>query len=84
MKRPVLFEIDYQHDRRKHRHRCQCCNKIVAEGERVIMYPVSHKATRVLHVSCADKQSFELTYRELAQAHCDAYARRLGHMVAGA
>lgn len=82
MQRPDLFEIDYAHDRRAHRHRCQCCRKIVNAGERVVMYRVSAKVSRVLHIACADRQTFDnITYRQLAQLHSDEYARGCGHKV---
>ena len=29
MQRPNVYECSYAHDRRNHRHRCQCCNKII-------------------------------------------------------
>lgn len=65
-----MYQINYAHDRRKHRHRCQCCSKAVNAGEQVLMYRVSRKVTRVLHVDCADRPSFDgLTQRELALLH---------------
>jgi len=80
MQRPSLFECTYAHDRRAHRHRCQCCNKIVNAGEQVIMYRIDAKNSRALHAECADKPSFDgLTHRQLAQLHCEEYARRLGY-----
>jgi len=80
MTRPSLFECSYAHDRRKHRHRCQGCTRIVEAGTTVLMWRVDAKTTRVLHVECADKPSFDnLTHRQLAQLHCDEYAHRLGY-----
>jgi hypothetical protein len=38
MQRPNLYEITYAHDRRNHRHRCQCCHKIVQAGEQVVIW----------------------------------------------
>lgn len=65
-----MREVDYRNDRRKHRHRCQCCSKVVTVGERVLMYRVSIKATRVLHTECADRPSFDgLTFRQLGELH---------------
>lgn len=79
MQRPVPYQMLYAHDRRNHRHRCQCCNKIVNAGEEVVMYKISAKVSRVLHIGCADKMSFDnLTYRQLAKLHCDEYAKALG------
>lgn len=50
MKRPEPFwETDYQHDRRKHSHRCRICNRIINSGERVFMCRVA-KGTFAAHV----------------------------------
>lgn len=82
MRRPDLYETTYAHERRAHRHRCQCCRKIINAGESVVMYSVDHKTSRALHIACADKPSFDgLTMRQLAQLHSDEYARKLGHKV---
>lgn len=71
----AVFEIEYAHDRRQHRHRCQCCSKIVNVGEKVLMWRVGRKVTRVLHVDCADRHTFDgLTYRQWAQLGADNYA----------
>ena len=65
-----MHQVTYANDRRKHRHRCQCCSKIVCVGETVLMYRVSSKSTRVLHTECADRPSFDgLTFRQLAELH---------------
>lgn len=65
-----MYEINYKHDRRAHRHRCQCCLKIVNAGERVLMYRAGKHSTRVVHAACADRPTFDgLTYRELGQLH---------------
>lgn len=38
MRRPnPSWETDYQCGRRKHRHRCCECNRIIQPGERVVM-----------------------------------------------
>ena len=82
MQRPNLYECDYAHDRREHRHRCQRCRKIVNTGERVLQYKISNKVSRVLHLNCADEASFDnLTHRQLAQLHSDEYARQLGYKI---
>lgn len=82
IKRPNLYETAYAHDRRAHRHRCQCCRKIINAGEPVVMYAVSG-ATRALHLACADRPTFEggPTQRGLAQLHSDEHARQLGFQV---
>lgn len=74
-----MFEITYAHDRRKQnrRHRCQCCSKPVNAGEMILMYRVAQNITRVLHVDCADRPSFDgLTFRQLGQLHADAYVSK--------
>ena len=59
MKRPEpVFETDYRHERRKHRHRCVVCNKILNTGDRVLMWR-SRRGTRAFHVEHADRPIFE-------------------------
>ena len=68
---PRLWETSYSHDRRAHRHKCQCCGKIVNQGEQVVMYCLGTK-TRVIHVVEADKKVFGddgYTWRDLALTH---------------
>lgn len=82
MRRPDVYETTYANDRRKHRHRCQCCSKIIQPGDAVVMWAVDAGRTRALHAACAGRPSFDgLTQRQLAQLHSDEYARRLGHKV---
>jgi hypothetical protein len=83
MNRPDLYETTYAHDRREHRHRCQCCSRIINAGELVVMYAI-HKGTRALHAECADKLAFPergVSFRQLAQLHSDEHARKLGFKV---
>jgi hypothetical protein len=49
-----MWESDYRHDKRSHRHRCHCCARIVQAGERVLMWRVA-KGTKLVHLACADK-----------------------------
>ena len=65
------WETDYRHDRRKHRHRCFACARILAEGERVFMAKVAGtKTTRAAHLACTDTiASGDWTYRRLMTAH---------------
>jgi hypothetical protein len=80
MQRPAPYVTIYAHDRRNHRHRCQCCSKIINAGEEVLMWKISAKVSRALHLECADKPSFDgLTHRELANLHSNEYARALGY-----
>lgn len=81
MKRPTPYETVYAHDRRKHRHRCRCCGRIIEAGERVLMWRV-RKGTRALHLACDGVADFTgLTHREYAWAQSDEFARALGHKV---
>lgn len=56
MKMPEpVWEMDYSHDRRAHRHRCLYCNKIVNADERVWMAKtLLGTYTKVLHAACAE------------------------------
>lgn len=57
MKHPnPIWEMDYASDRRKHRHRCICCKKIMQPGERVLMCRVRSKKSYVAHIGCASKR----------------------------
>jgi hypothetical protein len=67
--KPMTYETTYAHDRRKHRHRCQCCAKIINAGEPVVMWRLG-KRTRALHLECADKiATGTTTHRQLAELH---------------
>ena len=58
------FQLIYSHDRRKHRHRCQSCRRIVNAGESVLMVRCG-KTTRVVHEpDCADAEELSMTWRE--------------------
>lgn len=47
--------MTYSADRRKHRHRCRHCKRIVQPGTLVFMARVGRRKTQVLHVAiCAD------------------------------
>jgi hypothetical protein len=52
------WELNYASDRRKHSHRCRCCDRIIQAGERVLMIRLRGfrgKKTWALHVvPCAD------------------------------
>ena len=67
---PVWKVESYAHDRRAHRHRCQCCNKIVNAGEAVYMAKVATKKTRVVHEACADVLAInDCSHLELMKLH---------------
>lgn len=71
---PVWKVERYAHDRRAHRHRCQCCRKIVNAGEPVFMAKVQAKKTRVVHETCADKIAInDCSWRELMKLHAFNY-----------
>lgn len=56
MRRPEpVWECDYRHDRRAHRHRCFCCNVVLNAGDRVVMHRTK-KGSRAAHLACADRQ----------------------------
>lgn len=57
MKRPEpIWETDYSADRRKHRHRCFCCSRVLKAGDRAVMVRVVGRKTRAVHATCADRQ----------------------------
>jgi len=64
------WETDYRHDRRKHRHRCFACHRILNEGEPVFMAKAKgSRATRATHLACADTiATSDWTYRRLMTA----------------
>jgi hypothetical protein len=70
-----LWEVpSYSHERRAHRHKCQCCGKIVNTGEAVVMYRIGLR-TRVVHQSEAVRVvSGEYSYLDLAMCHAYSHA----------
>lgn len=66
-----VWQTDYMHDRRAHRHRCYCCRRIINAGELVLMFrSLGFKGTQTMHAECGDKPfsgvDSGLTYREAA------------------
>jgi hypothetical protein len=58
-KRPEPYwETDYRADRRKHRHRCRACNRVIEPGQRVLMTRTK-RATVAIHADHADQPIFE-------------------------
>lgn len=56
MKMPEpVWAMTYSSSRRKHSHKCWSCNKVLKEGEAVVMARVLGKATRCMHETCAAK-----------------------------
>lgn len=74
------WETVYAHDRRKHRHRCSCCNRIINAGEHVVMAKVKNRRTIAVHVeACADRIAInELTWRALLAVQGTEHLRRVG------
>lgn len=57
MRPPVAtWTADYAHNRRKSAHRCRCCNRILKDGERVIMTRVVRGGTLAIHEACGALQ----------------------------
>lgn len=83
-----VWEMTYAHDRRAHRHRCQCCRRIVEAGERVLMVQMDTKRTRVCHAEpCAEviavpadmcREEHDWTYRDLFIAWARATLKARG------
>ena len=73
----MTYETIYANDRRKHRHRCQCCRRIINVGEPVVMWRL-RKVTRALHIECQDviaEPTNNITHRQLAELHIKAQWR---------
>lgn len=80
MKMPSAFwETTYSASRRRNRHRCVCCNKIVAEGEQIFMARLQSVKTKVLHVACSEKPATNgFTQLQLLEAHGMEYLSGCG------
>jgi len=81
---PPTWEADYQHDRRKHRHRCCCCQRIIEAGERVLMAKVGGRRSRAIHIYCAAKPhgtGGRWTYRDAMEAWGTDYLKKIGFAV---
>lgn len=75
------WEADYAHDRRAHRHRCACCNRIIEAGERVLMCR-RRKGTIALHLACADREHTPgNTYRDAFECWGGIHNRALGFKI---
>lgn len=79
-----VWETEYRHDRRAHRHRCRCCARIIVAGERVLFCRYSHKGTYAIHVACANKQhgTADWTWRDAMAAWGNEYLRACGWKIA--
>jgi hypothetical protein len=84
----LSWDLTYRHDRRRHRHRCLSCGRIVEAGEQVVMAKIGDRKTRVLHASpCADKvcQTDERsgepwTWRKLIEEQAREHYQKLGRL----
>lgn len=81
MRRPQPYETVYRADRRKHRHRCKACRRIIQPGQPVLMARVMGRKTVAVHLECAETGHPCGTYRDAFQAWSDDYARALGHRI---
>lgn len=82
MKAPSpIWEVVYKNDRRKHRHRCRCCSKIIEPGMSVLMVRLARGAWAV-HIECADKfhgtAEQEWTWRDAFEAWGIKHLRACG------
>jgi hypothetical protein len=63
-----VYSWTYKNDRRGHRHRCRCCNRIINEGEQVVMgvLPRTGRTIAVHEDPCASQRhSPQYTWREV-------------------
>jgi hypothetical protein len=76
--------MTYSSSRRKHSHRCWSCNKVVKEGETVLMARVTGKATRCMHENCAAKPygGSDFTGRDFLEAWGMEYLANVGYEAA--
>lgn len=52
---PAWTATSYATDRRTHRHRCKCCNRVIALGDAAFVARISAKKTIAVHEACADQ-----------------------------
>lgn len=64
-----VWEATYAHDRRKHRHRCRACERIIDSGERVLMIRIPRgRGTWAIHAEHADERLDGMSWRERLSA----------------
>ncbi len=79
------WRMNYASDRRKHRHRCRHCNRIVQDGQPVFMARIGDgRKTKVLHVNkCADAIAVhDATELQLLECHGMQYLAGCGSKAA--
>ena len=63
-----VWEAPYKHGRRRARHRCRACWKVLSAGEDAVWLRKG-KGTWVLHAGCADTpHSPEMSWRQAFEA----------------
>jgi hypothetical protein len=85
MKMPEpVWAMTYASSQRKHRHRCWSCNKVVKEGEAVLMARVASATTRCMHEACAARPYGGTSYdgRDFLEAWGMQYLAGVGHQAA--
>ena len=81
MKIPEAYwRMTYVANRRRHKHRCRRCKRIVQPGEEIFMARIANGKTKVLHVEgCADQIAIHgVTELELLECHGMQYVAGLG------
>lgn len=80
MKMPSPYwTMTYSASRRAHHHRCRGCNRIIQDGEPILMARIVSSKTTCLHEACADRASFGgYTERQYLEAHGMAYLAACG------
>lgn len=74
------WKANYWTPRRKHNHRCQCCSRIIEDGEHVYMARIVGRVTHALHAACADKEAINsFTHLQLLEAHGYEYLASVGY-----
>lgn len=74
--RPRIWETEsYSRSRRKHAHRCKCCQRIMREGEAALFYRHA-RGCWVVHLECADKMAQNIdgkviTWREQFELYAE-------------
>lgn len=67
MPRSQVFNTVYKHTRRKHRHRCRHCARILTEGEPVVMVLLGRRSF-VVHEDCDDRHPDGITWTQAFRA----------------
>lgn len=63
-----VWRAQYAHDRRKHRHRCMMCKRILVANDRVLMFRrVGSVGVKAIHETCGSNSfgASEFTWTEM-------------------